>query len=217
MKPAIVFIGPSIPAPEDRPTIPAVRYVPPVRRGDLVPDLWENAACIAIVDGEFDQSLAVTPREVMKCIRAHTTVFGSSSMGALRSAELHTVGMHGVGKIFEMYRDEVIAAEDEVALLFDPDSQRPVTEPLVNIRCSVERAVASRHIDASVADAIIQQAEALHYRDRRYGPILRLAGERLGRDLMDLKPILEGWDQKREDAFALLGAVQRYLEQGDAS
>ena len=69
-------------------------------------------------------------------------VFGASSMGALRAAELHEFGMVGVGQIFEMFRDGVLEDDDEVALQHGPEELNylPVSEPLVNIRATLKHA-----------------------------------------------------------------------------
>jgi hypothetical protein len=96
---------------------------------------------VGVVDGEFDQSLAVAPREILSLLARGVEVLGSSSMGALRN---FTSGMHWIGRIFEMYRGEEVTADDEVALVFDPESLRPLSEPLVNIRCAVTHAIAAR-------------------------------------------------------------------------
>jgi hypothetical protein len=47
-------------------------------------------------------------------------VFGAASMGALRAAEMHSLGMVGIGTIFQWYRDGKIVADDEVAVRHGP-------------------------------------------------------------------------------------------------
>jgi hypothetical protein len=63
-------------------------------------------------------------------------VFGAAGIGALRAAELDAVGMRGIGKIFEGYRDGILRDDDEVAVLHGPEElgYPPLTEALVNIR-----------------------------------------------------------------------------------
>jgi hypothetical protein len=209
---AIIFAGPSLPT-SSRPLGPLFDYRPPIRRGDLDMILRTPPfpPALAIVDGEFHQSLAVSPREILGVVRSGVAVYGSSSMGALRAAELHSMGMIGVGKIFEMYRDEEITSDDEVALLFDPEAQRAVSEPLVNIRCSVQAHVAAGVLDSRLAEAIIDTARSLHYTDRRYRTILRLASERIRENLTPLLDSLSAHDQKHLDALALCERVQSAL------
>lgn len=155
------------------------------------------------MDGEFDQSLAVAPREILDLLRRGVDVVGASSMGALRAVELHEFGMRGVGRIFEMYRDEDVEADDEVAIVFDPESLRPLTEPLVNVRCAVARAERSGRVTTDVGEAIVAAARALPYRARTYRRILADAGAALGSDIAALAPLLERHDQKRLDALLL--------------
>ena len=114
MRDTVVFLGPTL-AREDAERILDADYLPPICRGDLA-KLPEHVRYVGIVDGEFYQSLSVSPKEVLKLLRRGVTVFGSSSMGALRAAETWKLGMIGVGKIFAMYRDGILDADDEVAL-----------------------------------------------------------------------------------------------------
>ena len=91
---AVVFLGPSLNQQEARPLLDA-EYRPPVKRGDL-----EDLAgfdTVVIIDGQFGQSLSVTPKEILALIDSGVSVVGASSMGALRAAELDSFGMKGVG------------------------------------------------------------------------------------------------------------------------
>lgn len=192
-----------------RPGLAGVEQRPPVRRGDL-PAL-PSVGVVGIIDGEFAQSRSVSPREVLALLRQGVKILGASSMGALRAAELSTAGMEGIGKIYEMYRNESIASDDEVAICFDPDTQKPLCEPLANIRCSVEHLCLSGALDAIAAKAIVASAAALPFPDRVYRRILWLAGQRLGRDLTGLAEALAKHDQKRLDALALYRRVAELL------
>jgi hypothetical protein len=197
----VVFVGPSA-RTADRPPSRGIEWRPPIRRGDLAL-LPSRVRQVGIVDGEFDQSLAVAPREIIDLLRRGVEVVGASSMGALRAVELRGFGMRGVGRIFEMYRDEEVEADDEVAIVFDPDTLRPLTEPLVNVRCAVAAAERAGRITAAVAETIVAAARALPYRARTYRRILADAGAALRRDVAALAPMLEQHDQKRLDALLL--------------
>lgn len=201
----VVFVGPSARA-ADRLTDPGIEWRPPIRRGDLA-RLSLHVRTVGIVDGEFDQSLAVAPREILELLRRGVDVVGGASMGALRAAELHESGMRGVGRIFRMYRDGLVDADDEVAIVFDPETLRPLTEPLVNVRCAVARAERAGRLTASVAAAIVAAARSLPYRARTHRRILSEAGAALGTDLAALAPILDQHDQKRIDARLLFRTV----------
>jgi hypothetical protein len=202
----LVFLGPSL-APALRPALRNTRWLPPIKRGDLKRLEGEGLAPptrIAIIDGEFAQSLAVSPRELLDALKKGFQLFGSSSMGALRAAELHTLGMQGVGRIFELYRDNLVVADDEVAIVFDPDSHRALSEPLVNIRCAAECLLASDELDPASAARILEIAQALPYPERHYRRIEKLAAEQAGASLAACVRRLTTFDQKRDDALSLL-------------
>src|SRR5258706_16458010 len=114
-----VFLGPTLAVAEASRILDAT-YLPPVAMGDLY-DLMkrepEMPRVIAIIDGLFETVPAVWHKEILFALSQGVHVIGSSSMGALRAAELHSFGMKGIGKIFEAYRDGVLDADDEVAVV----------------------------------------------------------------------------------------------------
>ncbi|HEX2730261.1 MAG TPA: TfuA-like protein, partial [Polyangiaceae bacterium] len=200
----IVFVGPSLPVEEARRFLEA-DYRRPIRRGDLTE--IEPERVVGIIDGVFDQDLAVSPREVKSAIGRGVRVFGSSSMGALRAAEVP--GVVGVGRVFEMFRSGALEDDDEVAITFDPDTHRPLCEPMVNVRYAVERLVTPGTISREAGSAIVRAAKALPYRDRTYPHILRSAGLGQRADAKVLQSMLSAHDLKREDAITLLEVLPR--------
>ncbi len=78
------------------------------------------------------------PREILNALEGGIKVVGGSSMGALRASELDVYGMVGVGKIYRWYKEGAINSDDEVALVFHPETGRALSEPLVNIRATLE-------------------------------------------------------------------------------
>ncbi|MEV6367092.1 TfuA-like protein [Micromonospora musae] len=210
---AVVFAGPSIDAAAIAEIAP-VEVRPPVKRGDI--DLLladpEPPTHIGIVDGQFLQGLMISPKEVLRAIDRHpgpVRVFGSSSMGALRAAELVTEGMVGVGQVFEMYRSGTVDADDEVAITFDPDSLRALCEPMVNIRVAIAAAVARGVISSASSAIVLAAAKELYFPDRTYARILRLPVVRdkvSDQELVALREFLDtdAPNAKRDDAVALL-------------
>src|SRR6202171_5179793 len=136
----VVFLGPSLDSNEAATHLQA-RYLPPIRRGDLPTVIADGARFIGIVDGEFGQSLAVSVMEVCSGLKQGVQIWGAASMGALRAAECQSMGMVGVGWIFQKYVEGALRADDEVALLFDPRSRRATTIPLVNVRWALQVAI----------------------------------------------------------------------------
>lgn len=206
----IVFLGPSLPLAEAKVHLDA-DYRPPVVRGDL--DQLVAGQVVGIIDGEFKQSLSLSLTEVSQAVERGVTIFGSSSMGALRAADIPTV--HGVGRIYEMYRSGAITREDEVSVVFDPTTKRPLTVPLVNIRYAVAELVASASIDERTAERIVASAESLHFSERTVHRILKKTeiGDETSR--AELASLLNTFDLKADDAVALLRQVARLVDTGE--
>ena len=127
-------------------------------------------------------------------------------MGALRAAELHSHGMIGVGKIFEAYRDGQVLADDEVALTYDPVSYRSLSEPLINMRFTLHRAVERNLLSTGRAEEVLRQLANFWFPERCYVLLLQLCPE--------LKPHLDEirQDQKAEDAISLLRAIHALVK-----
>jgi hypothetical protein len=174
MQNAVVFLGPSLDRREAEAILPA-DYRPPAARGDLTRAARDGARVIGLIDGVFFQESSVGHREILAALSAGVHVLGASSMGALRAAELHTLGMEGVGEVYRMYRDGALVSDDEVALAFDPETYIALSEPLVNIRATLARAEADRIIDPAAGDALLSAATSLYYPDRTYPRIVRVA------------------------------------------
>jgi hypothetical protein len=211
----IVYAGPSL-RPDDLAALrqyAAEREVslilrPPIARYDLL-TLLDNEPTdtrVLMLDGEFGQTLSVSVTEIRTYLRSGRYLAGASSMGALRAVECRTIGMRGYGWVTARYLDGTVYADDEVALLYDPDTHQPATIPLINIRWLTHRLKADGTIDPADADALFALASAMHYRDRTPGSLVRAARQRqhpaadllahqLGRERID------AWDRKRLDAL----------------
>ena len=150
MQKIIVFLGPSLDIREAEKILTA-EYRPPAKRGDLLAAVQEGATVIGLIDGVFHQESAVAHREILTAVRKGVRVVGASSMGALRAAEMDTLGMAGIGKIYRMYKSGELESDDEVALVFDPSSGLALSEPLINIRFTLKRAEAGGHYQQGCA------------------------------------------------------------------
>ncbi len=185
-------------------------FRPPCRRGDL--DAIGEGVLVGLVDGLFHQSDAVSPREITYALKRGATILGSSSMGALRAMEVP--GIEGVGHIYQMYRHGIIDGDDEVALLFNPDTFSPLTVPLVNVRYAVDRLQKSQTITSSVGQRILDTARKLHFSERTYKLILQEAGLSDKADTPDLLHLLNYFDLKRDDARLLLERLSNIAKGG---
>lgn len=205
----VVFLGPSL----DRAGAEAILsadYRPPARRGDVLKAAEDGARIIGIVDGVFFQDSAVGHKEVLAVLEMGVYVVGASSMGALRAAELLPFGMEGVGEIFRLYRDGVLISDDEVALIFDPVSYRPLSEPLVNIRDNLRAATKGGYIDEVSGGKILAAAKSLYFPKRSYDLVLDVAEGLDEEDRGGFRRFLasERRDLKREDAVLALMRIK---------
>ena len=170
---AYIFLGPSLPLEEAKTTCEA-EFLPPVALGDITRLLPYRPKVIGIIDGYFDSVPAVWHKEILLALAQGIHVVGGSSMGALRAAELYPFGMEGVGEIFEWYRDGVIEADDEVAVVHTTTDfeYRPFSEPMVNIRKTLAQAASDGIIDQAVHHQLIEITRQTFYKERSYPKLL---------------------------------------------
>ncbi|QOC93442.1 TfuA-like protein [Micromonospora craniellae] len=218
---AVVFAGPTI-GPDDVATR-GIRWRPPAAQGDVYRAALGRPAVIGIVDGYFSAVPAVWHKEILWAMSRGIHVLGAASMGALRAAELHPFGMVGVGAVFDGYRDGSYQADDEVAVAHgDADSgYRVMSDALVNIRATLDRAVHDEVLTPSVAGRLLDLARGLFYPERRYPRVLDLARQDPElRAFADQVTMFSRWlpsgriDQKQADARALLQRVQQLVDTG---
>ncbi len=214
---AILFSGPSLRL-GDLPKDPRLDLRGPVQRGDVYQAAQARPRIIGIIDGSFDGVAAVGHKEILWALSQGITVFGASSMGALRAAELHVFGMEGIGAIFAGFRDGTFEDDDEVALVHGPreTGYLGLSEPMVNIRATLAAAAAEGVIAPTLAESLTAKAKALFYQDRDWRAILDgIADAPEGAGFRDW--LVRGKrDQKRADAQALLARVMAELDRGAA-
>ncbi len=201
MRDTAIFLGPTL-ARADAQRILDADFLPPICRGDLA-KLPAHIRFVGIIDGEFFQSLSVSPKEVIELLRRGATVCGASSMGALRAAETWQLGTIGVGKIFRMFRDGVLDADDEVALVYERDTFRALSDPLVNLRAALELAASAHVIDESEKNDLAQRLKALYFPDRSLQALFALCPK-----LRAFFATTPAPNPKRDDAIELLQTIR---------
>jgi hypothetical protein len=202
MRDTVVFLGPSMPLAEAQRLLDA-DFLPPIRRGDIA-GLPASVRFIGIIDGEFFQRLAVSPKEIIEALGRGIQVFGSSSMGALRAAETHTFGMVGIGRIFEQFRDGVLDADDEVAVAYEPGTYRALSDSMVNLREALALARNEGVITESQHDELISAIKTRYFPHRSWRALEQICPPL--REFAERQPLP---DLKRDDACALLTAMGR--------
>ncbi|MBX2836839.1 MAG: tfuA protein [Gammaproteobacteria bacterium] len=224
-----VFAGPTISHRDAEQYLDAT-FLPPAGMGDLFlcfqkykPDV------IALIDGVFLNEPAVWHKEIMWLLSQSVTVFGCSSMGALRAAELHCFGMRGSGLIFNAYvtgsypgyPEETFEDDDEVAVIHAPDMLgfTPISEAMVNIRSTMMECSRHNIITFDEAKALVDFAKTQFYQQRSFKAVLNhaefglhMSAERLAEltNWIDTHKI----NQKADDAVEMLKLLSNMRSTG---
>lgn len=219
----IVFVGPTLDRSEVEALLPGAVVLGPAACGDVYRASTHNPPAIGLVDGYFDHRLSVWHKEVLWALSQGQRVYGASSMGALRAAELRSLGMIGVGAIFEQFASGELEDDDEVALVHDSveTGYRARSEAMVNLRATLAAATASGAINEATRALLVGFAKAQFYAERSFGALLEAApsldvapaeAAALRAFLDESGPV----NQKRLDARAMLMRMREDFEQGSA-
>lgn len=206
----VLFTGPSLHRDRAAALIEAT-ILPPIRRGDLAQVAQQKPEIIGIIDGEFYQSLAVSPKEILPLLESGIAVYGASSMGALRAVELRNCGMIGVGRVFRLFRCGVLDADDDVALAYSPSTYKAVSEPLVNTRYVLRAAVRRKLLTRVQASQAIEELKSVYFPERTNELLLKIVGNLAGKQALSrLRHFLASGapNVKKEDAELLIARIQ---------
>ncbi|HEY2732587.1 MAG TPA: TfuA-like protein [Polyangiales bacterium] len=214
----VVFVGPTLSIAEARAKLDA-SYLPPVAQGDVYRAALARPRAIAIIDGYFERLPAVWHKEILWALSRGIHVFGASSMGALRAAELAGFGMVGIGKIFANFHSGLLQDDDEVTVVHGDASTgyAPLSTAMVDVRSSLDRAVSASVISHASAARLCAIAKRCHYSERSYQRLWSDASEageqpemlsRLADFLTEQRV-----DQKRIDALLLLETIAQLAPQ----
>lgn len=213
----VVTAGPTIGAADIHAVLPNAEVVKPISFGDPLSYNLASGDTLLIIDGLFFQRPAVRHKELLTLMADGVRVVGSSSMGALRAAELHQFGMEGYGWVFEAYRDGVLDADDEVGMVHGgPEDGYPVfVDALVNTRHTVAKAVETGVLTPEMGTRIIEEARRTPFAMRSWNRLLDNVKAPevhiLARTLRTLRV-----DVKHADALVALQAVADDAHRGPA-
>lgn len=144
----LVFAGGSI-AREEAGFCADQVWCGPAEQGDIVAAILDGFETILIIDGYFHKKLPCSTLEVMVALELGINVFGSASMGALRSVELDRCGMVGIGYVYKTLKQQPIKPYHVVAQIYD-EYGRALTTPLIQILY---------FLDCAFQDGIINDTE----------------------------------------------------------
>ncbi len=174
-----VFVGPTrLQKIPDRAHIFA-----PAALGSIFRATQAGYRVICLIDGHFGNMPSVWHKEILFALKCGAVVCGASSMGALRAAELHAFGMLGFGWIYRAFRRGVLQDDDEVCVVHAVPELgfAPLSEAMVNIRCSLRRmrrrGELSRESEARIASAL----KALHFSKRTLCEIRSVFDDEFGK------------------------------------
>ncbi len=209
----IAFVGPTISAHDAAKFGCETR--PPARQGDVWRALVARPRALVLIDGVFESQPSVWHHELRAALASGVAVFGASSMGALRAAELWREGMIGVGEIFRSYRDGKRLDDADVALLHaDAEHHfKPLSLPQVNVDHALALARAQKVVGAADLRKLAAASAAIHYHQRTWASVL-------GALKADARARFEHWlastdtDLKAADARAALTAAAEWIASG---
>jgi hypothetical protein len=178
-----VHTGPTLSAAEVHAVLPGAVVHPPVAATDLLRLPVSRGDVVVIIDGYFHQAQAVRHKEILLLLERGVEVWGTASMGALRAAELHTLGMRGSGAVFRLFTSGLIDGDDEVGVTHGPAERGyPIlADALVNIRYTLRRLVRDGLVGPQEAAAFQSAAAATPF-ERRTPPELVAAAVDAGMD-----------------------------------
>lgn len=213
----VVHLGPSLSVAVARRVL-AADYREPARCGDVLRAVLDGADVIGLIDGYFHHVPAVWHKEILYALAQGVAVLGAASMGALRAAELAPFGMVGVGRITAAFRAGCLTDDDEVAVRHGPAAlgYPLLSEPMVNIRATLARAVRQQVLAPRVAARLVEVAKRTFYPDRSWERLLAHA-RTLGLPTGSLATWLPRGrvDAKAIDARLLLRTIARYRARPD--
>jgi hypothetical protein len=123
-------------------------------------------------------------------MEAGWAVWGLSSMGAIRAAEMHAMGMRGFGQVFEAFHRDGDLADDEVALLHGTEHPYvPVSEPLIHIRALMSALQTEGRVTADATASILGSLKQMWFGYRTLARVRGLLAEHgCGTANIDMRP-----------------------------
>ncbi|MFF5985900.1 TfuA-like protein [Prauserella flavalba] len=200
--PTVVFVGPSLPVHSRPNTGGAVTWRQPASRGDLAGLDLPPGSRVVLIDGYLIQQHPPSPTEVSGLIERGHEVWGCSSLGALRAAELRHHGMRGYGWVYDRVVDRTITYDDELVAPLDPRTGEAAGLFMANIRYGLGQLIAAGRASHRGAQTLIDDLRALHFEQRTIRRCRALAMA-AGLDTDAIDELLTS-DVKRNDAAALI-------------
>jgi hypothetical protein len=179
MNKPIVYLGPTLNREEASKILDA-DYRDPAKKGDFLrlSHTSDEKKYVGFIDGVFLHDYPPSPIEVYHlATRKNIELIGASSLGALRAVELEKFGMKGIGKIFQLFKNGILNADDEVAVTFVRDKNILQSEALIDIRFNLFLAYKKGIITKQTKKRFVKTAKNIYFPFRNYEDIARLTEE----------------------------------------
>jgi hypothetical protein len=162
---ACVFVGPSS-FGIDKPT--AMDRFGPASLGSIYLAVCSGYKRIGLVDGLFGNVPSIWHKEILFALSTGVQIAGSSSMGALRAAEMAPYGMVGCGRIYRYFRSAKLTDDDEVCVLHSTRDLnfQSLSLPMINIRRTLSLLRRRRLLDTRDELAILRHLKLRHFSER---------------------------------------------------
>jgi hypothetical protein len=209
----VMFAGPTLAASaRARKLLRGIRLRRPVRRRDveaLVASRRKPGVAV-LVDGVFHDSLAVGHGEIRDALGHGWSVWGLSSMGAIRAREMAPLGVRGYGRVFERFCQGDDFQDDEVALLHEATSPyRALSEPLFHLREAVAHLARAGLVADEDAQAVIEDLKSRWYGERTVRGTIESLVSRAPSAAAAIRRELANFDRFRTKTLDL----ERFLEE----
>lgn len=219
MNKPIVYLGPTL-RKEEALKILDADYRDPAKKGDflMLSQDSDEKKYVGFIDGVFLHDYPPPPIEVYHlATRKNIELLGASSLGALRAVELEKFGMKGIGKIFQLYKNGIIDADDEVAVTFVRGSNILQSEAMIDIRFNLFLAYKKGIITNDTKKRFVKIAKGIYFPFRNYEDIINLTQQQypsIHDELENFRAhILQNRDSlKARDAMKLLKYLKTVCE-----
>jgi hypothetical protein len=103
-------------------------------------------------------------------------VWGAASTGALHAAELHELGMKGVGRIFRLYRRNYLTDDGEVCVEHAVSEQgyMPLPVPVINLRFTLQLLSRAKIISTQVEQKLIDLNKEIFFASRTWPRVMEI-------------------------------------------
>src|SRR5213593_1827882 len=176
MNKPIVYLGPTLNRDEASKILEA-DYRDPAKKGDFLrlSHASDEKKYVGFIDGVFLHDYPPSPIEVYHlATRKNIELIGASSLGALRAVELEKFGMKGIGKIFQLFKNGILNADDEVAVTFVRDKNILQSEAMIDIRFNLFLAYKKGIISRQTKKRFVKVAKNIYFPFRNYDDIITL-------------------------------------------